>query len=101
MSEKWQIATSASGDVRLIVEDADNNKTICAMSLRGCEGRVYEMTRRANLIAAAPEMLAELKKSRIDLAYIKKNGESLLPLDYWLDEMDRVIALAEGNGGAL
>ena len=98
MSEKWQIATSASGDVRLIVEDADNNKAICAMSLRGCEGRVNEMTRRANIIAAAPEMLAELKKSRIDLAYAMENAEAVdrFP-SQWLSDLDRVIALAEGG----
>ena len=96
MSEKWQIAASVAGDGRLIIEDADNNATICAMSLRGCEGRVDEMTRRAQIIAAAPEMLALLKTSRRNLSSIIA-ACNCNTYDPWLAEMDRVIALAEGG----
>ena len=96
MSEKWQITASVAGDGRLIIEDADNNATICAMSLRGCEGRVDEMTRRAQIIAAAPEMLALLKTSRRNLSSIIA-ACNCNTYDPWLAEMDRVIALAEGG----
>lgn len=94
MSEKWQINRFSI----CTIEDESARVTICHVSLNGTHGIEEELNRRANLIAAAPEMLAELKKSRIDLAYAMENAEAVdrFP-SKWLADLDRVIALAEGD----
>ena len=88
MSEKWYVDEN---ELYIWVVMANGDRTF--RELKNTPGS----RRNAHLIAAAPEMLAELKKSRIDLSYAKENGGSLRAIVQWLADLDRVIALAEGE----
>ena len=97
MSEKWKI-NQFSTHREPSIEDESSRVTICNVSLNGTRGSEEELNRRANLIAAAPEMLALLKTSRRNLSSIIA-ACNCNTYDPWLAEMDRVIALAEGGEG--
>jgi len=55
----WRKAAGIVSNPRVIVED-ESGLTVCALSLRGALGDINRMNARADLIAAAPELLEAL-----------------------------------------
>lgn len=100
MSEKWKVTPSRLFQNDLAVKTVETDSFVCAVCAELCGNDPSEVSRRAHLIAASPEMLALLKTSRRNLSSIIA-ACNCNTYDPWLAEMDRVIALAEGNGGAL
>ena len=63
----WRKAAGIVSNPRVIVED-ESGLTVCALSLRGALGDINRMNARADLIAAAPELLAALQALVADFA---------------------------------
>lgn len=87
----WVVSNGAISNNRKIVEDI-NGLPVCALSLRGVQGKIDRMEANANLIAAAPLMLEVLR-----------NIESTRSFDLTEEDLAMVkstikIALGEING---
>lgn len=98
MSNPWQIVYSFDGENKMLVGDVFQNATICEISKGGAGGVKSVMLERAHLIAAAPEMLALLKRNQSALRKIIDPNVAV-DVDYrgWLESVDQVIALVEGG----
>ena len=89
MSEKWKVKSGITVPYIQVRDEKDDVVWDGNLSSE-------RDAKIANIIAAAPEMLALLKTSRRNLSSIIA-ACNCNTYDPWLAEMDRVIALAEGG----
>ncbi|WP_155272613.1 hypothetical protein [Bordetella hinzii] len=93
----WRKAAGIVSNPRVIVED-ESGLTVCALSLRGALGDINRMNARADLIAAAPELLEALLAIVSECCGPERpySGDSYLP-EQFIIASRAAIAKAKGE----